>query len=62
MSQAIKSLWPGTLFAAGLLYFCTHETPYFVWQALPIMGSLLLSIPLVYFTSKTMPEVLRKWI
>ena len=62
MSQAIKSLWPGTLFAAGLLYFCTHETPYFVWQALPIMGSLLLSIPLVYFTSKAMPEVLRKWI
>lgn len=62
ISQAVKSLWPGTLFGAGLLYFCTHETPYFVWQALPIMGSLLLSIPLVYLTAKAMPGFLRKWI
>jgi len=60
--QAAKSLWPGTAFGAGLFYFCSHETPYFVWQALPIMGSLLLSIPLVYLTAKAMPSALKKWI
>jgi len=60
--QTFKSLWPGTLFGVALFYFCNHATPYFVWQALPIMGSLMLSVPLVYFTSKAMPVSFKKWI
>jgi membrane glycosyltransferase len=60
--RAVKSLWPGTIVGLIGLFFCTQETPYFVWQASPLMTSLIFSIPLVYFTAKSMPEKLRSWI
>ncbi|MDP2643559.1 MAG: glycosyltransferase [Desulfobacterales bacterium] len=61
-SRSLKSLWPGTCFGIIGFYFCTQETPYFVWQASPILTSLILSIPLVYLTAKSVPERARIWI
>lgn len=59
---AAKKLWPGTLVGLTGLYFCTHETPYFVWQATPILISLIFSIPAVYLTAKPTPRSLTAWI
>ncbi len=57
-----KVLWPGT--AAGLcgLYFCLFLTPYFVWQATPLLTSLILSIPVAYWTARSVPERFKAWI
>lgn len=60
--QTVSSLWPGTLFGLALFYFCSYETPYFVWQALPLVGSLIFSMPLVYVTAKEVPGFLTKFI
>jgi len=60
--DAVKSLWPGTLLGLFGFYFCSQETPYFVWQATPLLISLTFSIPLVYFTAKSVPKQLRTLI
>ncbi len=57
-----RNLWPGTLVGLAGLYFCTHETPYFVWQTTPILLSLIFSIFSVYLTSRSVPEVFSPWI
>lgn len=61
-SNAAKNLWPGTLLGLIGFYFCTNETPYFVWQATPILLSLIFSIVSVYLTSKSVPEIFRPWV
>lgn len=60
--NAVRALWFGT--ACGLfgLYFCTALTPYFVWQATPILISLIFSIPTVYLTAKQVPLKFRGWV
>ncbi len=60
--KTIRGLWLGTVFGFLGLYFCIEQTPYFVWQALPILGSLMLSVPLVYLTARNVPRQLRNWI
>jgi membrane glycosyltransferase len=57
-----RKLWLGTAFGIFGFYFCTLQTPYFVWQATPILASLIVSIPMAYFTAKLMPEKIRAWI
>lgn len=57
-----KGLWFGTLIGIGGFYFITHETPHFVWQILPFLLCFILSVPLVYLSSKPMPERIRAWI
>ena len=61
-TNAVRSLWFGTVCGFLGLYFCTTLTPYFVWQATPILISLIFSIPAVYFTAKQVPMKLRGWI
>ncbi len=61
-SDALKHLWAGTLFGALGFYFCTQQTPYFVWQATPLLISLTFSIPLVYGTAKSVPKQFMTWI
>ncbi len=60
--DAVKNLLPGTVLGVMALYFLTHEMPYFVWQVTPLIVSLVLSIPLVYFTSKPVPSGIIKFI
>lgn len=60
--NALSSLWIGTIFGLLGLYFCTQLTLYFVWQATPILVSLIFSIPAVYLTAKSIPMKLRGWI
>ncbi len=62
LSQAFSKLWIGTLFGLYGFYFCLNETPYFIWQATPILMSLVLSIPMVYGTSKKIPDSVSQWI
>lgn len=57
-----KNLWLGTAFGALGLLFILMNVHYFIWQATPILASLILSIPAVYLTSKTVPQELRSWI
>lgn len=58
LAKTVRALWLGTALGLFGLYFCTKLTPYFVWQATPILVSLIFSIPTVYFTAKSMPA---KW-
>ena len=60
--NAAKDLWPGTALGLAGLYFSTHETPYFIWQATPILISLIGSIPSVYLTAKPIPKGFLAWI
>jgi len=62
LQNTAKILWPGT--AAGLLglYFCLFLTPYFIWQATPLLTSLILSIPVAYWTARSVPERCKAWI
>lgn len=62
LKSAAVSLWIGTVFGLLGLYFCMEQTPYFVWQATPILVSLILSIPLVYLTSQRIPDKWRSFI
>jgi membrane glycosyltransferase len=62
LEKTVRSLWIGTACGFFGLYFCTRLTPYFVWQATPILISLIFSIPTVYFTAKSIPVKLRGWI
>ena len=62
LRKTTEALWLGTIFGIYGLYFCTQLTPYFVWQAVPVLSSLILSIPLVYLTSTPMPQGCRRWI
>ena len=55
-----RNLWLGTALGFYGFYFCSFKTPYFVWQAVPILASLSLSIFTVYLTAKTIPERWRK--
>ncbi|MCB9800466.1 MAG: glycosyltransferase, partial [Candidatus Omnitrophica bacterium] len=57
-----KKLWLGTAFGLFGLHFCVFETPYFIWQATPILVCLIVSIPMVYLTAQPMPERFRRWI
>jgi membrane glycosyltransferase len=57
--DAVMNLWPGTALGLAAFYFCTQETPYFVWQATPVMASLIFSIFTVYSTAKPVPPRLR---
>jgi len=60
--NTVKNLWPGTAFGVIALYFCIFQTPYFVWQASPLLTSLILSIPVAYWTARSMPERFKAWI
>ncbi len=60
--ESFKNLWLGTAFGIFGFYFCTFETPYFVWQATSILTSLVLSVPVVYATSKPVPHLVSQWI
>ncbi|MBI3313601.1 MAG: glycosyltransferase [Candidatus Omnitrophica bacterium] len=62
LGNTVQLLWIGTVCGFFGLYFCTMLTPYFVWQATPILVSLIFSIPTVYFTAKSIPMKLRGWI
>ena len=62
LGNTVRALWIGTACGFFGLYFCTRLTPYFVWQATPILVSLIFSIPTVYFTAKSIPMKLRGWI
>jgi len=57
--NAFSSLWIGTVSGLFGFYFCTQLTLYFVWQATPILVSLIFSIPAVYLTAKQVPMKLR---
>lgn len=57
-----KKLWFGTIFGIAGFLFILMNVHYFIWQATPILVSLILSIPVVYLTSKTVPRKLRNWI
>jgi membrane glycosyltransferase len=46
-----KEMWPGTLVGAISLYISLNYTPVWGLYSIPILVSLLLSIPVVYFTS-----------
>ena len=61
LGSVARELWLGTAFGFYGFYFCSFKTPYFVWQAAPILASLSLSILTVYLTSKTIPEGWEKW-
>ncbi|MBI4397808.1 MAG: hypothetical protein HY586_01630 [Candidatus Omnitrophica bacterium] len=54
--DCVKGLWPGTLLGFGILYFCLEKTPFYVWQITPLLVSLILSIPVVYWTARRMPH------
>jgi membrane glycosyltransferase len=58
LRRAAKRLWAGTAFGCAGFFFIATNVPYFVWQATPILASLVLSIPAVYLTAKTVPQ---KW-
>lgn len=62
LTATVKNLAAGTLLGGLGIYFLTHETPYFIWQITPILLSLILSIPLVYWTSKRIPGKWIQWI
>ena len=62
LKNTAKKLWLGTAFGMFGLYFCLHQTPYFIWQATPILASLIGSIPFAYFTARPVPEQFRAWI
>ncbi|PIQ87192.1 MAG: hypothetical protein COV74_01330 [Candidatus Omnitrophica bacterium CG11_big_fil_rev_8_21_14_0_20_45_26] len=62
LQEIIKHFWLGTVAGIWGFYFCTHETPYFIWQIVPILISLTFSIPLIYLTGKGMPDWVHQWI
>jgi membrane glycosyltransferase len=62
LGSALGNLWAGTLFGILGLYFCLEQTPYFVWQASPVLTSLIFSIPAVYLTAKSIPHGLKAWL
>ncbi len=62
LKNVVRSLWGGTVFGLFGLYFCLFQTPYFIWQATPILMSLILSIPFAYWTAKSVPGFLRSWV
>jgi len=61
LGSALGNLWAGTIFGILGLYFCLEQTPYFVWQASPVLTSLIFSIPAVYLTAKSIPHGLKAW-
>ncbi len=62
LTSTAKYMWGGTAFGVFGLIFILTNVHYFIWQATPILTSLILSIPAVYLTSKTVPQELRNWI
>ena len=62
LENTAKVLWPGTVAGLCGLYFCLFLTPYFVWQATPLLTSLILSIPVAYWTAWSVPERFKAWI
>lgn len=62
LTSTALNLWVGTAFGLFGLYFCLEQTPYFVWQATPILASLILSIPLIYLTSQRIPENWKRFV
>lgn len=60
--NTVKILWPGTVTGLCGLYFCIFMTPYFIWQATPLLTSLILSIPIAYWTARSVPERFKAWI
>ncbi|MFA5160288.1 MAG: glycosyltransferase family 2 protein, partial [Candidatus Omnitrophota bacterium] len=60
--NTVKTLWPGTVAGLFGLYFCLFLTPYFVWPATPLLTSLILSIPVAYWTAASVPERFKAWI
>lgn len=60
--NAFKHLWPGTVFGVYGLFFILNYMDYFVWQATPILVSLIMSIPAVFFTSQRVSSQWREWI
>lgn len=62
LGEAFRKLWSGTTLGLAGTYFCTQLTPYYVWQASPLLLSLSLSIFTVYFTAKAMPPKLREFV
>jgi len=60
--RVARTLWFGSVAGVYGFYFFMFQTPYFVWQATPILVSLVLSIPVAYGTAKRVPQELRGWI
>jgi len=52
LQACVRKLLPGTLFGLGAFLWGTLYSPYWTLPSLPIVASLILSIPAVYFTSR----------